>query len=907
MNPLAKSGLHRPSRCAVWALISLCGTVVLAGGDKPRPTPLTWDPYIQVTQFAPGGAVVPTQQLITPAGVQVELPRMRPQALALSPDGKLLATSGMTHELVLIDPVSGRVIQHVPLPPDDIPAGSGDGLSHNLKPDKEAQLSYTGLAFSRDGSRIFLSNVKGSIKVFAVDPHHRVRGLGSFDLPVLALVHKVRAIPSGLACSSDGKRLYVAQNLSNRLLEMDAADGAPLRTFEVGNAPFDVVLAGQKAYVSNWGGRRPDGSGPSGPIGTRGRVRVDPVRFIANEGSVSVVDLDSGRVSGEILVGIHSSGLAVSPDQHYVAVASAGSDTVSVIDTASDTVVETISCRWEKHDLFGASPNALAFDPSGKRLYVCNGTQNAVAVIAFSPCHSRLLGLIPTGWYPGAVICDARRHALYVANIKGVGSGTRCLPEARPEFNSHQYFGTLSLIRIPDDASLAAMTQTVLSNCRHRAAQVAMLPPREGAPPRPVPQRAGEPSVFKHVVYVIKENRTYDQVLGDIKGGEGDPSLCTFGEHFTPNQHKMCREFALLDNAYCNGINSAEGHQWTDSAFATDYIERSYAGFPRSYPDGMEDNDVDALAYAPTGFIWDNVLSHGKSLRDYGEFTISTSGWRHGRHRRPPSFLEYYHDYLHRSGSIHIGSRPAIESLRNHLCPRYVGWNLDIPDVTRARRFIDELHQFERTGSMPDLCIICLPNDHTSGTKPRSPTPAAQIADNDLAFGRIVEAISHSAFWKDTCILAIEDDPQAGWDHISAFRTTAYAISPYTKRRAVVHNNYNQASLVHTIELILGLPPMNQMDAMAAPLFDCFTDKPDLTPFDSVPNQIPLDQMNPDPQALGDPLQRHYAMVSETLPLDQPDRCPEDLLNRILWTAQKGSAVPYPARLAKTGQDFDGD
>jgi hypothetical protein len=453
---------------------------------------------------------------------------------------------------------------------------------------------------------------------------------------------------------------------------------------------------------------------------------------------------------------------------------------------------------------------------------------------------------------------------------------------------------------------LKRATEKVLDNCRRRDALAAMLPPRPHMPPRPVPQRVGEPSLFRHVIYVIKENRTYDQVLGDMKEGNGETGLCVFGEDVTPNQHKMSREFVLLDNTYCTSINSADGHQWTDSAFATDYMERSFAGFPRSYPDGMADHDVDALAYSPTGFIWDNAIAHGKTLRDYGEFSISTSGWRNAPQKRRPSFLDYYANFMTFGGQIHIGSRPAIESLRSHLCTTTVGWDLDIPDIIRASRFKTELSYFDQIGRLPNFIIICLPNDHTSGTKPNSPTPAAQVADNDLAFGDIVEAVSHSRFWRNTCIFAIEDDPQAGWDHVSAYRTTAYCVSPYTKRHAVVHNNYNQPGLLRTIELILGLPPMNQMDALAAPMFDCFTDTPDFTPYTIVHEKIALDSMNPPPQAIRDSLQRHYAEVSLTLPLDQPDKCPEDLLNHILWTAQKGTQSPYPTKFAgKADKDDD--
>ena len=327
---------------------------------------------------------------------------------------------------------------------------------------------------------------------------------------------------------------------------------------------------------------------------------------------------------------------------------------------------------------------------------------------------------------------------------------------------------------------------------------------------------------------------------------------------------------------------------------ATDYMEKSFAGFPRSYPDGMEDDDVDALAYAPSGFIWDDAIAHGKTLRDYGEFAITRKSWKDKSRKDEITYLDHYREFVDGTDTIHMYSDPAIESLRPYLVTNTVGWETDVPDVFRSAQFIKELQQFEKAGDFPHLVIICLPSDHTSGTGAGKPTPAAQIADNDLAFGQIVEAISHSKFWKDTCIFAIEDDPQAGWDHVSGYRTTAYVISPYTKRGKVVSTQYNHTSLLRTMELMLGLPPMNQMDATATPMSDCFVETADLTPFTAVKNNIPLDQMNPEPKKISDALLRKYAYASAKLPLEKPDQCPEGLLNRILWHAMKGSGVPYP-------------
>lgn len=852
----------------------------------------------------------PANQLLTPVGLQVELPGMRPQALALSPDGTRLITAGKTHELVVISPTSGAILQRVALPSDKATTEPVEASSPRfLAPDKEGQLSYTGLIFSRDGTRIYLSNVNGSIKVFSVDAKDGVAPLFSIALPPANAPRREEEIPSGLALSSDGSKLYVCGNLSNRLLELNAHDGRVLRTWDVGVAPFDVALVGAKAYVTNWGGRRPDATSLTGPAGRGTLVRVDSVRHIASEGSVSVIDLGGAAPTAEIIVGLHASALALSPDQKSLVVANSASDTLSVIDTSTDRVVETVWMRQSPADVFGAQPTALAFDGAGKTLFVCNGSQNALAVINFDAGKSKPLGLIPVGWFPGAVLVAATTPpTLCVANIKGIGSTKKFQPGEKVELRSRQYFGTLSLVPLPSAAELSTMTAIALENMRYGLLQEAKLPARADQPARAVPERVGEPSHFKHVVYIIKENRTYDQVFGDIEAGNGDPSLCVFGEEVTPNLHKLVRDFVLLDNTYCSGILSADGHQWTGTGIATEYVERSFAGFPRSYPDGMELDGADALAYSPAGFIWDNALASGKTLRVFGEFAITSKRWADPKRTAKITARDCWDDYKSGAGAIVIESAPTIESLRPYLSTTAPGWDMDIPDLVRAREFIKELAAFEKAGAMPNLMIFCLPNDHTSATSAGMPTPAAAVADNDLAFGQIVEAISRSAFWKDTCIFAIEDDPQNGWDHVSGYRTTAFVISPYTKRGVVVSTQYNQTSLLRTMELMLGMPPMNQFDATATPMRECFTEVADLTPYTAVVNRVPLDQMNPDPKAIADDLLRANALASAKLPLDKLDQCPEDQLNRIIWHAMKGSAAPYPAwAVSHQGDDDDQD
>ncbi len=850
----------------------------------------------QVGRSGSDRSVTPVNQVLTPYGMQVDLPGMRPQALVLSPNGKLLATSGKSSRLVIVDPVLGKITQKVPLPSEKVTAPSPEVASANiLHPDKGGQLSFTGLIFSPGGSRIYLANVDGSIKVFEVDHEGEVSPSFSMALPPARAPRRTNDIPAGLAISRDGRRLYVALNLSNRLGEFDAATGELLRMFDVGVAPYAVVLAGHKAYVSNWGGRRPRIGDLTGPAGRGTEVLVDSTRFIANEGSVTVIDLGKGQVQEEIVTGLHASALALHPNGRYLVCANAASDNLSVIDTRLDKVVETIWVKSSPADLFGASPNALTFDRAGKRLYVANGTQNAIAIVGFEPGASKLLGLIPVGWFPGALSYDARRDVLYVANIKGLPAATELDKESGGfGFNSHQYFGSLSMFPIPKESEWAGLSARVWRNYRKEQLATVALPPRPNQPLRPVPERIGEPSHFKHVVYIIKENRTYDQVLGDEPRGNGDPRLCIFHRGITPNQHKLVNEFALLDNTYCAGILSADGHQWSTTAFGTDYLEKSFAGWPRSYPDGMGLDEADAIAYAPSGFIWDNVIAHGRTLRNYGEFAAPAVHWKDPKRKGSPDFLACYRTWKGVSNEVVFASYPMVPSIIPYQPTNYVGWEMKVPDQHRADFIIRELREYEQQGKYPDLVIICLPNDHTSGTTKGWPTPAASAADNDLAFGRIVEAISHSRFWNETAIFAIEDDPQSGWDHVSGYRTTAYCISPYTKRGVVVKTQYNTTSVLRTIEQILGLPPMNQFDGTATPMFDCFTETPDFRPYNAVPNNVPLDQMNPEPKKISDPLLRKNAFMSARLNFRKPDACPEDVLNRILWHAMKGSGEPYP-------------
>ena len=794
--------------------------------------------------------------------------------------------------------------------------------------------SFKGILFIPDGTQLLAStssnlskdSKEGAIIRLLVQPDGalklgepislaRVPAIGSEGARVTAdgLTHSgTNQLPVGMALSSDGKSLFVAINLANRLAEVSLTTNQVVREFSVGNGPYDVVLVGRKAYVSNFAGSIPLKNDTTGPAGRGVPVKVDSRRHIASEGTVSVVDLDAGKTIREIPVGLHASSLAATPDGRYVAVANANSDTISVIETATDNVAETISTRPNSELLFGSGPNALAFSSDGQKLYVSNGTNNAVAVIEFAPGKSRLVGLIPTGWYPAGLVVDKSRNAIYVANVKGTGSrddgwqGKRVVKGKTVfGFNSHDHSGSVSLIPLPGADELQRDTATVITNNRQTEAISALAPPRGNVKPRPIPERHGEPSVFKHVLYVIKENRTYDQVFGDMKKGEGDPSLCIYGEEVTPNHHKLVNEFVLLDNFYCSGVLSADGHQWTNEAYVTDYIEKAFGGFPRSYPfDGG-----DALAYASSGFIWDNVLAHDKTLRVYGEFVSASVKWKDPARKDRPKFIDCYRDFVDKTKQIDIRATAAIKTIEPYVCPTFIGFPSNVPDVYRAGEFIAELDRFEKEETLPNFMIMLLPNDHTAGTTPGMPTPEAAVADNDLALGQIVEAVSRSRFWKETCIFVVQDDPQNGFDHIDGHRTVALMVSPYTKRGHVESTNYNQTSMVRTMELVLGLPPMNQFDASATPMTNCFTETPDFAPYTAVPNQIPLDRLNPELADINNPQQLHWAKMSLAQPLEEIDEADEGTLNRILWFAARGRDDTYPewAVLADPDEDDHDD
>lgn len=714
------------------------------------------------------------------------------------------------------------------------------------------------------------------------------------------------ALPNELAIDEEGgiNYLFVVLNGNNRLVKMNLKTHDIQWSQPTGVAPYGIVLANGKAYVSNWGGTQAADNDKAETAGVPyGRSFIDPKTGAINNGTVSVFDAKSGAPVAEIKTGLHPNDLVATRDGHFIYVANGNSDNVSVIDAVQNKELGSIPVTLftDQQRLIGDSPNALLLSADEHTLYVANGLDNALAVIQLNGASGTVKGFIPTEAYPGGLAQNG--NTLFVTNLEGEGAHVNSMSIATSKdvpdvpggaYNSHHQLATLSIIPVPGASELLSYTEQVKRLNLMFRTKIARLMPRKDVAPQPVPERIGEPSVFKHVLYIIKENRTYDQVLGDMAEGDGRADLCTFGSKVTPNEHQIARDFLLLDNYYASGKCSAEGHQWTDAAMVTDYVEKNVRAWFRSYPHVQND----ALVYDQNGFIWNNAADHGKSVRIYGEACTP--------HYAPGTSWASIYDAYKTGTPFKFTNSSTISRVRTMLSSNFAcGGDLTIPDQLRATEFIDELKDYEKQpgDQLPQLMVMALPDDHTAGMRPGTPTPRAQVADNDLAVGRIIEALSKSRFWKNTVVFVTEDDSQAGWDHVSAYRTTGFVASAYSRLKQTVHINYNQTCMVRTIEQILGIPPMNAIDATALPMFKCFNSTANLAVYHAQANQIALDELNAKLSELkGRGL--YYARQSMRPEFDHIDGGNDDLMNRIIWYSIKRSA-PYPKKYA--GKDTDGD
>ncbi len=765
---------------------------------------------------------------LAPAGIQVPLPDTFPMALVLHPGGRhlFILSAGYTLPSILIlDPAQ--------------PGREGGAVRLSLAH------AWLGLAFNTDGDCFYVpEGASGSVREFSYTEGEAPRGERGFKLFEGLINPQARGAArwdpqhflGDAAAHPGGKRLYAADLQAGVIHEVNLEKGVSERQIQVGTHPYRILPSadGVRVYVSNWG-----------------------------SASISVIEAASGATRATYATGAHPSDMALD-GRGRLYVACANTNAVWVHDALTGAVREQISVALHPKSPPGSTPNALALAPDGSRLYVANADNNAVAVVALGENESRVEGFIPTGWYPTAVRLSADGRRLFVANGKGQGSmpnpgGPQPIRPSTPEtqYTPRIQKGSLSIIDVPDAAQLKILTHRTLANSPYRDE---LLEAAEG-PGTIIPTRPGGPTSIRHVIYIIKENRTYDQVLGDMKEGNGDPSLVLFGEKITPNHHRLAREFVLLDNFYVDADVSADGHNWSMGALASDYVQKvwptHYAGRKAQY----DFEGINPTAFSPGGYLWDSARKAGVSFRVYGEWT-----------ENPPDPSQPV--------------RTRVKELEGFIDPHYRNFDLNYSDQKRADEWLREFREFEKNGNLPQFQIVRLPNDHTAGTRAGTWTPRAMVADNDLALGRIVEAITRSRYWKATAVFVLEDDAQNGPDHVDSHRSVALVVSPYVRRGSVDSTMYSTVSMLRTMELILGLPPLTQYDAGATPMHRAFTDRPDLRPYTAVKPEVDLDERNA-PGAPG-------SLESARMDFSDVDRIDDDEMNRILWRAVKGN-VPMPA------------
>lgn len=795
-------------------------------------------------------SLLPTGRRLTPAGKSIAF-HGRPVDLKLSADGKLLFVKDRG-DLRIIDSQSFELKQSI--------KSSGGA-------------SLFGLAVMADGTVLF-SNSKNKLHGFQPDDKSNYSLAFSIDL-------ENDSFPCGVKLSADETLAYVCQSKKNSVAVVDLEAKKLLKTIPVGVAPFDLSIDDRRIFVSNNGGRQAregDKTAPSAKTPT-----VVDKRGIAATGTVSVIDIETGKVENEIEVGRQPSVLAETSGG--IVVCNANDDSISFVD--HEQQVRRLETKPDPKLPFGSMPSAaLAID---KKLLVSLAGNNAIAVFELRNDEPTFKGLIPTGWYPAALASN--EEFLFVANVKGEGARAK-KRDTEKGMNSHDHLGSVQRIKlsdIDDDRKLAKWTAEVRNNSRVpqilRANVTAEINPN--VKPVPIPKKLGHPSVFKHVIYVIKENRTFDQVFGDFKdedfnGVRSEPKLCIFPEKVTPNHHALARRFGVLDNYYCNGVLSADGHSWATEGNVTPYLERAFGGFARSYTFGD-----DPITYSSSGFLWDRFLDSGLSFRNYGEMDYA----------KPPGNIKYQEIWKAYSNGkqLEFVQNIGIERVRKYSCRDYPGWNMQIPDVLRMDRFLKEFREFEENNGLPNLSIVYLPQDHLGG----GITSRSHMADNDLALGRLVEAVSNSKYWKDTAIFVNEDDPQNGYDHIDGHRSICLLISAYS-RPGLNHNFYNQTSVLRTILHIFGLTPLNQQDSSMPLMTECFQETPNAEPYKAIAANFPLNE-SPAAKSEQSAVERKWRSIVSRLPLERTGmktETDEDNLNRFVWHEMKGWEVAYPEKWA---------
>ncbi|MFB8137076.1 bifunctional YncE family protein/alkaline phosphatase family protein [Streptomyces mirabilis] len=760
----------------------------------------------QVGQVTANGQVISSDQYIAPYGSRTVINNGKIMSSAVSPDGSHLAASVTDGDasLVVMDLKTGQVQQRV-----------GTAATDDLRITSGA-VGQEGPTYSPDGSQLWLGQSDGYTK-FTVNPDGTLSSPTTISIPADGSKH---ALVGAAVFSADGSTVYGAVNGQNRVAAIDAATGTIKQSWAVGNAPRGIAMVGNKLYVSNEGGR-PAKAGDTTINSYGTQVPANPQTGATTTGTVSVIDLtDPTAAVGSIDVGLHPT--AVYAKNGAVFVTNTADNNVSVIDTRKNKVVQTIATQPWPEASVGYEPNAVTLTDDG-RLLVTLGRANAVAVYRYkSPQEpASYVGLLPTDYFPAEITTVGKK--VIVSNTRGIDARR---PTNKAGHGTHDTTSSLTQFTLPDDSVIRSQTGKVFQQNGWTRGSVSLAHGKGDQKQVPVPARLGAPSTIKHVFMIVKENRTYDQVFGDMPQGKGDPSVTQFGENVTPNQHALASQFGLYDNTYDIGTNSAEGHNWLMQADDPEYTESSAGEYTRSY-----DTEDDALGHQKSGFIWTGAQAAGKSVRDFGEFQSFES--------KPAgaSWQNLYCDTKNMEATgqntaypIQTGS--AIPSLNKVSVPGFPLFDTSVPDVYKEQIWKQD---FEKNGPA-NLNMFWLSNDHTGGPA----NAAAQVADNDLAVGRMVDEISHSKYWKDSAIFVVEDDSQAGLDHVDGHRAPIQIISPWAQHAAVDSHYYSQITMIRTIEQILGIHPMNQKDSAASPMRGAFTRHPDFTPFKALPNRTSL-------------------------------------------------------------------
>ena len=868
------------------------------------------------TQY-PNGIQVSDDQIINPIGDRLLTQFGKFMGSTVSPDGQFLAATSTDKSVVLqiFDLSSYKLIWTV---------GTASGVNQTLS---DGTVGQEGPTYSPDGKFLWLPE-QDALTRFPVNPDGTLGTPTRFSLPTVGshLSGNSRtptpnsALVGQTTYSPDGSTLYAALNGQNTVVALDPSTGVVEHTWNVGIAPRELAFAGGKLYVSDEGGR------PAQPGDTTMDSYGTPVPAngylgTSTTGEVSVIDTaDPSAVVGSIAVGLHPTAMYVSGKALFVA--NTNSDTVSVIDTTMDKVVQTIETKPWPESSVGYQPDSIALTSDG-HLLVTLGRANAVAVYQYDRTPEdpvSYIGLLPTDYYPATIATVG--HQIVVTNTRGIdargpglttykGQGT----VAVTGHDTHSTTASLTRFTLPSDRDIARYTVEVFAQNGWTRHSVQEADGRR-AHPVPVPTRIGDPSTIKHVFLIVKENRTYDQVLGDMGEGNGDPTLTQFGEKATPNQHALAAQFGLYDNVYDVGTNSSEGHNWMMQGDNPEYSESDAGEYQRTY-----DTEEDVLGHQRSGFLWTAVESAGATARNYGEFEYMEG--------KPSGTWQQYYCA---TKSVIAGGDPAqltaaglkgnygsaIPSLNAIADPLSPPFDLSIPDIYRYEIWKQD---FEQNGPA-NFNMIWLSSDHTGGPADSE----AGVADNDLALGDIVDTISHSRYWKNSAIFVVEDDSQDGADHVDGHRAPIQVISPWAQHGAVIDTYYSQLSIVRTIEQILGAQPLNEKVAAATPMYDAFTKRPDYTPFNAVPNQIPLTEAIATAPACGlDTLGLTGAAAAAlnkaeaaktTVPANMtsiaaqwatwlrsqhtmgngavPDYANFEQLNRYTWYQAHGWKVPYP-------------